>query len=193
MGFKKRLRHLRALAEAAEKLVPRGQVGPAKEPSDLVALYAEAWDRRDAEALESLFAEDADFINAVGLWWTSRTSIVRSHKAWFKGMFARTQIVIDALSERRLGDAALLTAKWRLVGQVDPEGEPTDPRAGVMSVVAARLDDGRWIGVHVQVTDFFPGVDTLVADEGNLTPTSYIQPADQAEVDADDDGELLDF
>ena len=36
-------------------------------PEHIVHGFAEAWNRRDAAALAALFAEDADFVNVVGL------------------------------------------------------------------------------------------------------------------------------
>ncbi|GAA2538587.1 hypothetical protein GCM10009860_19140 [Microbacterium mitrae] len=46
-----------------------------KSPSDVVAAWERAWNAGDADALAALFADDAEFVNVVGLWWHDRASI----------------------------------------------------------------------------------------------------------------------
>lgn len=38
-------------------------------------------------ALAALFTEDADFVNVVGLWWTTREQIRDNHAYGFRHMF----------------------------------------------------------------------------------------------------------
>ncbi|MGK9232137.1 SgcJ/EcaC family oxidoreductase [Inquilinus limosus] len=48
---------------------------------DVPAAFIAAWNRHDMAALAALFAEDADFVNVVGLWWRSRAEIEAAHAA----------------------------------------------------------------------------------------------------------------
>lgn len=49
------------------------------QPEDVVQRWEDAWNNADAEALAGLFAEDADFVNVVGLWWHDRERIREAH------------------------------------------------------------------------------------------------------------------
>ena len=52
-------------------LPPSGHMTPA----DVPVLFAQAWNAHDADALASLFDEDAEFVNRTGLCWHDRESI----------------------------------------------------------------------------------------------------------------------
>ena len=119
-----RLKKLKQLAALGARLpLPSGPT-PIKAPLDIASKFTKAWDAGDAKAISELFAEDADFVNVVGLWWTSRRSIRRALKRGFAEWFAGSTFAVEKLSQRLLGsDAALIIARWRIEGQRDPEGE----------------------------------------------------------------------
>src|SRR5699024_6486183 len=56
-------------------------------PADIVTRWQEAWNAADAAALAALFAEDAEFVNVVGLWWHDRASIRDAHEFGFRTIF----------------------------------------------------------------------------------------------------------
>ena len=168
---------LRQLMVTSERRLPLPLTGrrPLREPADVVRAFAKAWKRRDAEAIADLFVDDADFVNVVGLWWRSRRSIRRAHEYGFEHAFARADLTLDKLSQRILGDdVAVVHAQWRLTGQVDPDGNETGSRRGVLSAVVTRLADGSWIGVSCHNTDTAHAADTNISVEGQLGPVSYI-------------------
>jgi uncharacterized protein (TIGR02246 family) len=163
---------------------------PLTEPTDLIRAYARAWDAKDARAIGELFVADADFVNVVGLWWTGRHSIVKAQEFGFQNAFADAKLTISKVSQRFLGDdAAVVIAQWQLSGQVDPDGQPADPRRGVISATLVKLADGSWLGVSCQNTDIAAAADTNVSRAGRLTATSYIKGPSPAEVTA---AELVD-
>ena len=41
--------------------------------------FFDRWNDHDAEGIAALFAEDADFVNVVGLWWRNRRAIRKAH------------------------------------------------------------------------------------------------------------------
>lgn len=58
-------------------------------PEDSAIAFAAAWNEADAGSLAELFAEDADFVNVVALWWRTRTQIQDNHADGFRRMFPR--------------------------------------------------------------------------------------------------------
>jgi hypothetical protein len=62
-------------------------LGPGKQINDEVGVNAvvrgfeEAWNRHDMDALATLFANDADFVNVIGMRWVGRDAIKQSHAA----------------------------------------------------------------------------------------------------------------
>ncbi|HOC12437.1 MAG TPA: SgcJ/EcaC family oxidoreductase [Propionicimonas sp.] len=177
VSFKK----LRQLATSAVRLPLPAGGSPVREPLEVVRRFTKAWNRHDADGIAELFTDDVDFVNVVGLWWTSPRSIRRAHKRGFERMFGATELVVEKLKLRWLGeDAALVHARWRMTGQVDPEGQPAQARRGIASVVVQRLADDSWIAVSWQNTDIAPSADTNLNVAGKLAPSSYLErpPAD---------------
>ena len=178
MKTSKRLKKLRTLAELAVRLpLPSGPT-PIKAPLDVVTRFAKAWNAGDAGAIGELFADDADFVNVVGLWWTSRRAIRRALKRGFSEWFKGSEFTVEKLSQRLVGeDGAVVLARWRIDGQTDPAGEPAPARRGVATVVLQRLEDGTWLCVSWHNTDIAAAADTNLIIDGVVTPTSYLDQA----------------
>lgn len=171
----KRLTKLRRIAELAKpKALPAGP-SPIREPLDVVERFSAAWAVGDAAAIGELFTEDADFVNVVGLWWTSRLSIVRALERGFQAWFEGSTFEPEKLALRMLGEeAAVVEVRWRIEGQVDPKGEQAAARRGVATVVLRRLDDGTWLCVNWHNTDIAAAADTNLMVDGVVTPISYL-------------------
>ncbi len=171
-----RLKKLKQLAGLATRLpLPSGPT-PIKAPLDIASKFTKAWNAGDAKAISELFAEDADFVNVVGLWWTSRRSIRRALKRGFAEWFAGSTFAIEKLSQRLVGsDAAVIIARWRIEGQRDPDGEVVaEARRGLATVAMQQLEDGTWLCVSCHFTDIAAAADTNLMVAGVVTPTSYI-------------------
>lgn len=148
-----------------------------RRPQEIVRDFAAAWNRGDADALAALFADDADFVNVVGLWWTRREQVRHNHAFGFARIFPGSTMTLDRVRVRRLGDdVAVVHAQWRVHGQTDPGGAPADDRRGVFSFVTERRPDGTWLAVSAQNTDIVPGAQTHLAREGELQPQRYDDP-----------------
>ena len=142
-------------------------------PQDLVRLFAEAWNRGDADAIGALFAQDADFVNVVGLWWRRRRDIAKAHGYAFDRYFKKARMTLERIEVRQIRhDVATVHGLWRMEGQVEPDGAPSPPRTGILLFVAKRTEDG-WQVVAAQNTDIAPGAETQSAAGGTLTPVSY--------------------
>ena len=65
----------------------------ATRPEQIPSLFAEAWNRRDPDALASLFEDDAEFVNVTGLWWHDRASIRKAHAYGLERIFNESKLV----------------------------------------------------------------------------------------------------
>ena len=172
-----RLKKLKQLAALGQRLpLPSGHT-PIKAPLDIASKFTKAWNAGDARAIAEMFAEDADFVSVVGLWWTSRRSIRRALKRGFAEWFAGSTFQVEKLSQRLVGsNGAVIIARWRIEGQRDPEGELAEARRGLATVAMQQLEDGTWLCVSCHFTDIAPAADTNLMVSGVVTPTSYLTP-----------------
>ena len=63
-------------------------------PAAVAEAFAAAWNAADADALAELFAEDADFVNVVGVWWRRRRQIRVNHALGFRWMFPASRLCL---------------------------------------------------------------------------------------------------
>lgn len=147
----------------------------ATEPEDIPALFVEAWMERDADMLASLFAEDAEFVNVVGLWWHNRADIKKAHAYGFDKIFSESDLALRKTSVKYVSDEiAVVHARMRLKNQT-PKGEVETPslRQNMFSFVVQKKED-YWICVSAQNTDIVPGAETNIIDEdGNFKSVNY--------------------
>ena len=135
-------------------------------PEDFPEAFTAAWMARDAGALAGLFAEDADFVNVVGIWWRDRAAIRKAHHYALRSFFAETVLTPGRVRVRRLGEGhAVVHTRFRLRGQRTPDGRPAGDRQTILVFVLARSPDG-WQAVAAQNTDIVPGAETNLAGEG---------------------------
>lgn len=139
-------------------------------PAEIVTRWREAWNAADAGKLATLFAEDAEFVNVVGLWWHDRESIRQAHDFGFRTIFPGSRMTMDEPRVRYLGEnGAVVHSRWHLAGQVSPTGEPAGTREGIFVFVLERRAEG-WIVVAAQNTDVVPDTQTHInAAEGRST------------------------
>ena len=146
---------------------------PVSNPQDFPNAFRDAWMARDGAAIGALFAEDADFVNVVGIWWEDRSAIARAHSYALESFFSRSRLTIGRVKVRALGtDHALVHARVRLTGQLAPDGSEADSRSTILSVVLERTAD-EWLAVSAQNTDIVPGAETMRASAGGLEPQDY--------------------
>ena len=137
----------------------------AKRPEHIPPLFATAWNKRDADALSSLFDEDAEFVNVTGLWWHDRASIRKAHAYGLERIFNESTLTSDEIRIKHLSDdIAIVHARMTLTGQT-PIGHVSRPgrRTNIISFVVHRTGD-RWLCASAHDTDVVPTVET------NVTP-----------------------
>lgn len=149
----------------------------ASTPQQIPELFAEGWNKKDAQALGAVFATDADFVNVVGLWWNDRETIMDRHAYGFERIFADSFMTLIEVRVRSLGqDHAVVHALWEVTGQNTEHGQKAGARTGIFSFVAER-DGEIWRAVSAQNTDRAPGMQTHVAEGGTLRTASYKNPS----------------
>ncbi len=142
-------------------------------PEEIAHGFADAWNRRDAGALAALFAEDADFVNVVGLWWHNRADIERAHDYGLSTFFRESTLKAGRIAVKYAGEGvAVVHVRWRLSGQLDQNGASLDDRQTVMVFVVEKRD-GVWVAIAAQNTDVVPGAKTMQAQGGTLRAADY--------------------
>ncbi|MBF9049537.1 SgcJ/EcaC family oxidoreductase [Roseobacter sp. HKCCD9010] len=145
-------------------------------PEDIPNAFAAAWMARDAKVLAAFFAEDADFVNVVGIWWEDRMAIEKAHDYGLRTFFSKSRLAIGRVKTRRVtADVAIVHARMRLTGQRAPDGSEAAGRSTILSFAAHHTDRG-WQVVSAQNTDIVPGVETQLNTGGHLTPADYRNP-----------------
>ncbi len=65
--------------------------------------FENAWNTHDMKLLTTLFREDAEFVNVVGMHWHGRDSIVKAHAIFHEIMFKDCRLRTDSIETRPLG------------------------------------------------------------------------------------------
>jgi uncharacterized protein (TIGR02246 family) len=135
--------------------------------------FAAAWMARDAGALAALFAEDADFVNVVGIWWEDRAAIHKAHHYGLTTFFRDSRLTVGRVKLRPLAPgAAVVHARMILTGQRAADGTEAGPRHTILTFVMAEGPDG-WLCVAAQNTDIVPGRETFERRGDDLIPRDY--------------------
>jgi uncharacterized protein (TIGR02246 family) len=148
---------------------------PLDTPESIPTVFVEAWNRRDPDKLASMFDEDAEFVNVVGLWWHDREAIRRAHAYGLERIFDRSTLRLGTTRVRRLSDdVAVVLARMRLEGQT-AVGDVANPgtRNNVFTFVVHRTPEG-WSCAAAHNTDVVPRAETnVVGEDGRLAPADY--------------------
>jgi len=145
------------------------------DPEKIPEGFVEAWNQRDAMAIAGLFAEDAEFVNVVGLWWHDRQAIWKAHDYGLKKIFKDSTLELRQKKVRMLSDeVALVHARMRLSGQTaHGEVQQAGVRFNVFTFVVKKEEKG-WICVAAHNTDQVPGKETnIVGEDGKIRSVDY--------------------
>ncbi len=144
-------------------------------PEDLPERWVEAWNNRDAIALANLFADDAEFVNVVGLWWHNRFDIWKAHDYGLKMIFNKSHLEVRKVTKKEVSsNVVVLHTRMKLTGQTSFGGikKPAD-RMNIFSFVMNKENEG-WVCVSAHNTDIIPGKETNIVDEkGKMSSVDY--------------------
>lgn len=136
--------------------------------------FFDCWNRGDADAIAELFIEDADFVNVVGFWWKTRRQIQKAHEYGFRRIFQHAVVEILELKARELTpDIHIVHTVSTLEGQSGIDGEKTETRIAVISMVAVRQQEKGFRIVSCQNTDRIEGADTHIRTDAGFSPARY--------------------
>lgn len=137
--------------------VEAGLTAPENSPEDVAHAFIAAWNRHDMKALAGLFAQEAHFVNVVGVWWRNREEIEAAHRATHETIFRDSQLEGEVSSVQAIGPGVVAVhVTWRLMGALAPGGMPAGTREGILLLVLAAEGTGWRIRV-AQNTDIVPG------------------------------------
>ena len=124
---------------------------------NIVSAFAETWNRHDMQAFSELYAEDAEFVNVVGLWWKGRAQIRAAHEFTHQNLFRHSRLSIDKTAIRfPTPTIAIARCKWTLENHRTPEGIVLPARKGILVHVLAR-NATDWRIIDSQNTDIIEG------------------------------------
>ena len=148
---------------------------PLDSPESVPTVFVEAWNNRDPDTLASIFDEDAEFVNVVGLWWHDREAIRRAHAYGLERIFNQSTLRLGTVRVKRLSDdVAVVHARMTLVGQTPvADVAAPRPRTNIFSFVVHRTAQG-WRCASAHNTDVVPNAETnIVDDQGRLRSVDY--------------------
>ena len=154
-----------AASPAAADGATEAHAGAAR-PEDLPRLFVEAWNKRDPDALASLFDSHAEFVNVTGLWWHDRASIGKAHAYGLERIFNASTLTVDELRVKELSDdVAIVHAAMTLSGQT-AIGAIRQPgaRKTIFSFVVHRAAGG-WTCASAHNTDAYRTWKRMSSDE----------------------------
>jgi uncharacterized protein (TIGR02246 family) len=110
----------------------------------LLSAYEETFRSADWEPWGSLFEEDADFVTWRGVWWRSRTEIVRGHReadAWVQRQACN--YLLKPLGARPIAAEMMIAhAAWEW-GAFQPSASSLkEDRSGILTLVLATTAQG---------------------------------------------------
>ena len=124
----------------------------------LVVEMAQAWKRHDADAYAAQFTDDAEHINAYGMWWRGRTEIASSMKFVLNKIYPANPISADQVSVQSLAkDLAVVQYRWQLRSYTDPDGTRHENPQGRITQVVVKEPAG-WRIRYFQSTFINPHV-----------------------------------
>ncbi len=143
-------------------------------PEQIPYQFINYWNKRNATGIASLFVNDADFVNVVGLWWSTKEAIEKAHDYGLKVIFNESKLTLIRSKVRYLGeDVAIVHAKMKLTGQTEiEEAKNPEVRRNIFTFVCQRFNTG-WLSVAAHNTDIIPGMETHVAIDGELKSADY--------------------
>jgi uncharacterized protein (TIGR02246 family) len=125
----------------------------------VVASLAESWNRHDMTAFAAAFAENADFVNVIGMHWQGRQEIEIKHAQTHRTIFRNSVLQIVEVTVRFLTPTiALAHARTELKG-AESLREPVAPEVRRTLLTCVLMKDAdRWLITAAHNTDIVPVV-----------------------------------
>lgn len=126
----------------------------------IVDALAETWNRHDMAAYAALFAEDADFVNVIGMHWRGRREIEAVHNKLHETVFRDTALRgLEWIVKFPCPDVAVGHISWEMTGARGTENwKVPEVRHGkiTMVLVPAETAEYGWLITDLQNTEVVP-------------------------------------
>jgi uncharacterized protein (TIGR02246 family) len=133
-----------------------GHVTEAAAAKAVATAFIADWNRHEMKSFAGLFAEDADFVNVIGLWWHGRPEIQKEHDALHATRMKNSHLTATETTVRVLyPHVAVVHVRWQLTGDTGIDGVTLPPRQGILSLVTFR-SGSKWLIASAQNTDVVP-------------------------------------
>jgi uncharacterized protein (TIGR02246 family) len=127
----------------------------------IVADFEKAWNAHDMPALATLFREDADWVNKVGMHWRGCDEIMIAHRAFHETIFKNHKMHTDAVETRSIAPGvAVAVVVATGDGFTAPDGRAWPKNRNQISYVLVKGSEG-WKIAHGQNSE----VDELAAKD----------------------------
>ncbi len=115
---------------------------------ELISTFETGWNTHDMAAIGSIFRDDAEFINVVGMHWRGKNAIVKSHTVYHEIMFKNCKLHSDDI-QIRFPASATAIAVWTVTQDAfkTPSGDVAPKTQTHLTLVLTKGDDG-WRVVH---------------------------------------------
>jgi uncharacterized protein (TIGR02246 family) len=107
--------------------------------------FAENWNKDDAKAMASMFADDADLISPLGRVAKGKAEIEKLYQDEHAGPFKGSRFTSDCKSGVRLikSDVAVVTCSFEVTGGTLPDGKAMPAMKGLYTATMVKAK-GRW-------------------------------------------------
>ena len=138
---------------AGAQLTPKVQA----EIFTVVKALTDSWNTHDMATYAAQFAEDANFVNVLGMHWRGRSEIEARHADVHRTIFRNSTLRTLNCSLRPLTpDVVLAHIQWEMTGHEAPPGVKFEAvRHGLITGVFVE-QNGRWLISAFQNTDIVP-------------------------------------
>jgi len=113
--------------------------------------FVTIWNAHDMKRLQDLYADDADFVNVIGIRWTGASEIARMHVLLHESRMRQTTLLSEGMTVRVLAPSvAVVHDTWVLTGDPGAPGWKTgEQRRGILVHVLKLDGAGKW---HIAVS-----------------------------------------
>jgi uncharacterized protein (TIGR02246 family) len=119
--------------------------------SRLAEQFVTIWNAHDMGRLQDLYADDADFVNVIGMRWSGASEIARMHVALHESRMRQTTLRSEGMTVRVLAPSvAVVHDTWVLTGDPGAPGwRIGEQRRGILVHVLKLDGAGKW---HIAVS-----------------------------------------
>ncbi len=125
---------------------------------ELGTKWQDAWNRRDAEALTALLAEDVDFVTVLGPrgWMRGHAQFKEAHARMFTTLFTESRWTTRETHVKFIRpDLAIQRVLWSTTGDRVRHVKHGEPRSGIFTWVVEKRN-GTWLIIASQNTESMP-------------------------------------